>query len=45
MTIKKGSSDSRSKKAEDRERVWLKTDDAAQSIRDLIRSTKMNAEH
>jgi hypothetical protein len=44
MTIKKGSSDSRSKKAEDRERVWLKTDDAAQSIRELIRSTKMNAE-
>ena len=44
MTIKKSGSDRRSKKTVDRERTWLKTDDAAYAIRELIRSMKMNAE-
>jgi len=44
MTIKRSSSGSRSKSIEDRERTWLKTDDAAHAIRELIRSMKMNAE-
>ena len=44
MTIKKGGSDRGSKKTEDRERTWLKTDDAAYAIRKLIRSMKMNSE-
>jgi hypothetical protein len=44
MTIKKSGSDRGSKKTEDRERTWLKTDDAAYAIRELIRSMKMNAE-
>jgi hypothetical protein len=44
MTIKRSGSDSRSKYIVDRERTWLKTDDAAHAIRELIRSMKMNAE-
>ena len=44
MTVEKSGSDRRSKKTEDRERTWLKTDDAAYAIRELIRSMKMNAE-
>jgi len=44
MTIKKAGSDRGSKKTEDRERTWLKTDDAAYAIRELIRSMKMNSE-
>ena len=45
MTIKKSGSDSGSKKTEDRKRIWLKADDAARAIRELIRSMKMNPEH
>lgn len=44
MTIKRSSSDSRSKYIVDRERTLLKADDAAHAIRELIRSMKMNAE-
>ena len=44
MTIKKGDSYRGSKKTKDRERTWLKTDDAAYAIRELIRSMKMNPE-
>ncbi len=44
MTTKKSSSSRRSKKTKDRERTWLKAEDAAHDIRELIRSTKMNAE-
>jgi hypothetical protein len=44
MTIKKSGSARESKKTEDRERTWLKTDDAAHAIREIIRSTKMNVE-
>jgi arginyl-tRNA--protein-N-Asp/Glu arginylyltransferase len=44
MIIKKSGSDRRSKKTVYRERTWLKTDDAAYAIRELIRSMKMNAE-
>ena len=44
MTIKKSGSDKGSRKKEDRERTWRKTDDAALAIRELIRSLKMNAE-
>ena len=44
MTIKKSRSDRRSKKIEDRERTWHKTDDAAHAIRELIRSLKMDSE-
>jgi hypothetical protein len=44
MTIKKSLSDRGSKKTEDRERTWHKTDDAAHAIRELIRSLKMDSE-
>ncbi|MDQ3853965.1 MAG: hypothetical protein M3251_05790 [Thermoproteota archaeon] len=44
MTIKKSGSDKGSKKKEDRDRTWRKTDDAALAIRELIRSLKINAE-
>src|SRR5215208_3127575 len=45
MTIKKsGGSDRRSKKTEAPKRTWLKTEDAAYAIRELIRSMKMSAE-
>lgn len=44
MTIKKIRVDSASKKTEDRERTWLKAGDAADAIRELITSMKMNAE-
>jgi hypothetical protein len=44
MTIKKSGSARESKKTEDRERTWLKTDDAAHAIKKIIRSTKMNVE-
>lgn len=44
MTIKRSSSNSRSKYIVDRERTLLKADDAAHAIRELIRSMKMNAE-
>lgn len=44
MTLKRSGSDSRSKNIEDREKTWLKADDAAHAIRKLIRSMKMNAE-
>lgn len=44
MTIKKSRSDRGSKKIEDRERTWHKTDDAAHAIRELIRSLKMDSE-
>lgn len=43
MTIKK-SGRSASKNTEDRERIWLNVRDAADGIRGLIRSMKMNAE-
>jgi hypothetical protein len=46
MTIKKSGAGSRAsiKNTEDRERIWLKTSEAADVIRGLIRSMKMNAE-
>lgn len=44
MTLKRSGLDSRSKNIEDREKTWLKADDAAHAIRKLIRSMKMNAE-
>jgi hypothetical protein len=44
MTIKRSGSHSRSKNIQDRERTWLKADDAAHAIKKLIRSTKINAE-
>lgn len=44
MTLKRSGSDGRSKNIEDREKTWLKTDDAAHAIRKLIRSMKMNSE-
>jgi hypothetical protein len=44
MTIKRSGSGSKSKNIEDREKIWLKTDDAAHAIRELIRSMKMKAE-
>jgi hypothetical protein len=44
MIIKKSGSARESKKTEDRERTWLKTDDAAHAIKKIIRSTKMNVE-
>jgi hypothetical protein len=44
MTIKKSGSDKGSQKTGDREKTWLKTDDAARVIKELIRSMKMNIE-
>jgi hypothetical protein len=44
MTIKKSRSDRGSKDAEDRETTWLKTDDAANTMRELIKSMRMSAE-
>lgn len=44
MTVKKTGSGSESKKTEDGERTWLKAEDAANGIRKLIRSMKMNTE-
>jgi hypothetical protein len=44
MTIKKSGVGRGSKKTEDRERTWLKTDDAAHAIKELIRSMKMSVE-
>jgi hypothetical protein len=44
MTIKKSGSERGSKKKEDPERTWHKTDDAVHAIRELIRSLKMNSE-
>ena len=43
MTIKKSGSGT-SKNTEDRERIWLNARNAADGIRRLIRSMKMNAE-
>ena len=44
MTIKKSRSGRVSKDSDDRESTWIKTDDAAYAIRELIRSMKMSAE-
>jgi hypothetical protein len=44
MTTKKSSSGRGSKKTKDRERMWLKADDTAHTIRKLIRSMNMNTE-
>jgi hypothetical protein len=44
MTVKRSGSTIRSKKMEDRERTWLKANDAVHAIRELIRSMKMNTE-
>ena len=44
MTVKKSGSSSGSRKIEDSERTWLKAEDAANGIRKLIRSIKMNTE-
>lgn len=44
MTIKKGGSDRRARRKEERKRTRHKTDDAAHAIRELIRSLKMNSE-
>ncbi len=44
MTVKKSGSSSGSKKIEGAERTWLKAEDAANGIRKLIRSMKMNTE-
>jgi hypothetical protein len=44
MTVKKSGSSNVSKKIEDGERTWLKTEDAANGVRKLIRSMKMNTE-
>jgi hypothetical protein len=44
MTIMKSGSQRGSKKQEDPERTWRKTDDAVHAIRKLIRSLKMNSE-
>jgi ribosomal protein L31E len=44
MTVKRSGSTIRSKKMEDRERTWLKANDAVHAIRELIRSMKMKAE-
>jgi hypothetical protein len=47
MTIKKSGAGSRASiknTTEDRERIWLNVSKAADAIRKLIRSTKMNAE-
>jgi hypothetical protein len=44
MTVKKSGSSAGSKKTKDRDRTWLKTEDAANGIRERIRSMKMNTE-
>jgi hypothetical protein len=44
MTTKKSRSDRRSKHAEDIAATWLKTDDAANAMRELIKSMRMSAE-
>lgn len=44
MTIKKSGSDKGFQKTGDREKTWLKTDDATHAIKELIRSMKMNVE-
>jgi hypothetical protein len=44
MTIKKSGSDKGFQKTGDREKTWLKTDDATRAIKELIRSMKMNVE-
>src|ERR687895_1266386 len=44
MTIKKSGSDKGFQKTRDREKTWLKTDDAARAVKELIRSMKMNVE-
>lgn len=44
MTIKKSGADIESKKTRDREGIWRNTSAAADAIRKLIRSMKMNAE-
>jgi hypothetical protein len=44
MTTKKGRSDRGPKPAEDIATTWLKTDDAANAMRRLIKSMRMSAE-
>jgi hypothetical protein len=44
MTIKKSGSDRRPRRKEEPKRTRHKTDDAADAIRELIRSLKMNSE-
>lgn len=44
MTIKKSGSDKGFQKTRDREKTWLKTDDATRAVKELIRSMKMNVE-
>jgi hypothetical protein len=44
MTTKKSRSDRGSKHAEDIAATWLKTDDAANAMRGLIKSMRMSAE-
>ena len=44
MTVKKSGSSRGSKKTKDRDRTWLKAEDAANGIRKRIRSMKMNTE-
>src|ERR671939_1659322 len=44
MTVKKSGSNTGSKKTKDRNRTWLKAEDAANGIRERIRSMKMNTE-
>jgi hypothetical protein len=44
MTTKKSRSDRESKYAEDIETTWLKTDDAANAMKGLIKSLRMDAE-
>ena len=44
MTVKKSGSNTGSKKTKDRDRTWLKAEDAANGIRERIRSMKMNTE-
>jgi hypothetical protein len=44
MTTKKSQSDRGPKPAEDIATIWLKTDDAANAMRGLIKSLRMSAE-
>jgi hypothetical protein len=44
MTVKKSGSSTGSKKTKDRDSTWLKAEDAANGIRERIRSMKMNTE-
>lgn len=44
MTTKKSRSDKRSKDTEDRETTWLKTNDAADAMRELIKAMRMSSE-